>query len=239
MKNNNGYPFNMLHDIGVDIETLPDDFYPTLNYVLDCVTDERGKYIFDNRYKTPITLDALGQMYGVTRQRIDSILDKIRESLSMEQNKLMLTYGLKAYMELSLTNRLESVGAMVTEDERKTIEKEAYARGYENGKRDALSGRSDNKADLAVVREITVDSLPFGVRATNCFRKNNIKTIGDIIDLGDKIMDMRNFGKTTLSEIIEILKKYDVDVYSVFPRSIEKYFESFTKLDEVNSISVV
>ena len=225
----NGYPFTMLQDIGIDITTLPDDFYPTLNYVLSCVADERGQNIICTRYKSPMySLDDIGQMYGITRQRVDSIVKAIREKLSKAQYKEMLTYGLTAYMELNLANRIDQFADMVTDDERNAIEKEAYARGYENGKRDALSGRDDNKADLSVVREIAVDSLPFSVRATNCFRKKNIKTLGDIIDLGDKIMDIRNFGKTTLSEIIEALKKYDVNVHSVFPRSIEKYFVTFT-----------
>ena len=217
------YPYNLLNDIGTNVEHLPDDFYPTLHYLLQTVADKRDARIVLLRYRDGLSFEDIGKEFDLSRQRTNVIVAETLTLLSSKENKEIIANGLKAYMEIALNERINQLGSLLEEDERERIAKEAYSKGYENGKKDAVAGQSMNKTDLAPVRAITVTSLPFSVRSFNCFARNNIKTLGDVIDLGDNLKDIRGFGKVCFTEIINMLMQYDVDVKSIYPRSIMKF----------------
>ena len=217
------YPKNLLNDLNIEVENLPEDFYPTLHYILQASTDKRASRIFLMRYRDGKTFEDIGSEFEISRQRANVIVQDVLQTLSSQENRDMLTYGMKGYMEYALQNRINSRGSLLESNERDTLVKNAYERGYENGKRDALTGREDNKADLASVRKIRVASLPFSVRSSNCFMKNDIFTLGDIIDRGDTLKDMTSFGKVSFKEVVNTLLKYDVDVKSIFPRTLMEF----------------
>ncbi len=51
-----------------------------------------------------------------------------------------------------------------------------------------------------------IDELEFSVRATNCLKNANIKTIGELVQKTEQeILQMKNFGRKSLSEIKEVL----------------------------------
>lgn len=63
--------------------------------------------------------------------------------------------------------------------------------------------------DLKALFETSIEELELSVRASNCLRTVNIKTIGDLVSKNEeKIAKIRHFGKKSLLEIKEKLAKY-------------------------------
>ena len=63
--------------------------------------------------------------------------------------------------------------------------------------------------DLKALFETSIEELELSVRASNCLRTVNIKTIGDLVSKSEeKISKIRHFGKKSLLEIKEKLSKY-------------------------------
>ena len=64
--------------------------------------------------------------------------------------------------------------------------------------------QEDNK--VAELMNKSIDELEFSVRATNCLKNANIKTIGELVlKTEQEILQMKNFGRKSLSEIKEVL----------------------------------
>lgn len=62
----------------------------------------------------------------------------------------------------------------------------------------------DNK--IAELMNKNIDELEFSVRATNCLKNANIKTIGELVlKTEQEILQMKNFGRKSLSEIKDVL----------------------------------
>jgi len=78
----------------------------------------------------------------------------------------------------------------------------------EEGEAEELEQQSEDE-DLKTLFETPIDELELSVRASNCLRTVNIKTIGDLVSKSeDKIAKIRHFGKKSLLEIKEKLAKY-------------------------------
>ncbi len=217
------YPYNLLEDIGAEVEELAEDFPQTLLYVLQSVTDKRNSKVLLMRYRDGKTFEEIGEEFGITRQRANVIVSQVIEDLKRDSNKRMIERGIKNYMEETIRMRIDELSPILAIDERKRLTKEAYEKGYENGQKDALTGRTDNKADMEAVRKIRVKTLTFSVRAINSFERNSIETLGDIIDKGDTLKDMRGFGKISFQEVVKFLEQYSVDTKSIYPRTYLKF----------------
>jgi DNA-directed RNA polymerase subunit alpha len=95
--------------------------------------------------------------------------------------------------------------------------------------------------ELEKLRELlgrSVDELELSVRSSNCLRRANIKTLGDLVRRTEQeMLKYRNFGKQSLKEIREILEgmglHFGMDVDAIFgtrkPESEESSAESETK----------
>ena len=60
--------------------------------------------------------------------------------------------------------------------------------------------------DYQNVLEVSVDYLGISVRISNCFKNNNIETIGDLIQKTERqLLQMPNFGQNSLDELKEAL----------------------------------
>lgn len=217
------YPHNLLNDIGIELETLPNDFYPTLHYILQTIADKRDARIILMRYRDGKSYEEIGNEYSLSRQRVNVIIDGLIRKMQTQENRDKLIYGMKEYMEVVLQSRVNQLGSMLAKSEREELIKNAYDRGYQNGIKDSKTGRADNKADLDSVRALPVNRLPFSVRSFNCFSRNEISTLGDIIDKGDKLTSIKGFGITCFKEVVNILSTYNVDVKSVYPRTLIKF----------------
>jgi DNA-directed RNA polymerase subunit alpha len=67
----------------------------------------------------------------------------------------------------------------------------------------------DGSGEFKSLIETPVDELELSVRASNCLRTVNIRTIGDLISRTEEdISKIRHFGKKSLLEIKEKLSKH-------------------------------
>ena len=63
-------------------------------------------------------------------------------------------------------------------------------------------------AALEAKLNVTIPELRLSVRANNCMDAGNIRTIRDLVQLTeDQLMEIRNFGETTLDEVRQILQE--------------------------------
>lgn len=71
----------------------------------------------------------------------------------------------------------------------------------------------------------SVDELDLSVRAHNCLKAANIKTIGDLIRREEsEMLKFRNFGRKSLQELMEVLEERGLK----FGMEVDKYVESLT-----------
>jgi DNA-directed RNA polymerase subunit alpha len=77
---------------------------------------------------------------------------------------------------------------------------------------DVVEEITQDKADLSQEK---IDVLDLSVRASNCLKRANIYTLGDLIErTEDDLSKIRNLGKKSVDEIIEKLKDYGCDLKS-------------------------
>ncbi|MDZ4122394.1 MAG: DNA-directed RNA polymerase subunit alpha [Candidatus Cloacimonadaceae bacterium] len=63
------------------------------------------------------------------------------------------------------------------------------------------------------ILSLSVKEIELTVRAANCLAAANIETIGELVSKSEaEMLRFRNFGKKSLEEIIQKLKKYDLDL---------------------------
>ena len=81
-------------------------------------------------------------------------------------------------------------------------------------------------AEVARVRELlsqSVDELDLSVRAHNCLKAANIKTIGDLVRREEsEMLKFRNFGRKSLQELMQVLEERNLH----FGLDVDKYLES-------------
>jgi DNA-directed RNA polymerase alpha subunit len=54
-----------------------------------------------------------------------------------------------------------------------------------------------------------VDELELSVRSGNCLKASNIRTLGDLVQKSEsEMLQFRNFGKKSLTEISDILQRH-------------------------------
>jgi DNA-directed RNA polymerase subunit alpha len=65
-----------------------------------------------------------------------------------------------------------------------------------------------NDAALDAKLNMTLNDLKLSVRATNCLESENINTVRDLVRFTeDQLLEVRNFGETTLNEVREKLSE--------------------------------
>ncbi len=68
----------------------------------------------------------------------------------------------------------------------------------------------------------SVDDLELSVRSHNCLKAANIKTLGDLVRKDEsEMLKFRNFGRKSLSELVEIVENYGLD----FGMDVDKYIK--------------
>ena len=81
-------------------------------------------------------------------------------------------------------------------------------------------------AEVARVRDLlnqSVDELDLSVRAHNCLKAANIKTIGDLVRREEsEMLKFRNFGRKSLQELMQVLEERNLH----FGLDVDKYLES-------------
>ncbi|MGB1925749.1 MAG: DNA-directed RNA polymerase subunit alpha C-terminal domain-containing protein, partial [Rubripirellula sp.] len=70
-------------------------------------------------------------------------------------------------------------------------------------------GAGSPEAQLEAKLNMTLGDLKLSVRANNCLESENIQTVRDLVQrTEDQLLEVRNFGDTTLNEVREKLSQY-------------------------------
>lgn len=73
----------------------------------------------------------------------------------------------------------------------------------------ARGGAGSPEAQLEAKLNMTLAELRLSVRANNCLESENIQTVRDLVQrTEDQLLEVRNFGDTTLNEVREKLSQY-------------------------------
>jgi DNA-directed RNA polymerase subunit alpha len=73
----------------------------------------------------------------------------------------------------------------------------------------ARGGAGSPEAQLEAKLNLTLADLKLSVRANNCLESENIATVRDLVQrTEDSLLEVRNFGETTLNEVREKLSQY-------------------------------
>ncbi len=73
----------------------------------------------------------------------------------------------------------------------------------------ARGGAGSPEAQLEAKLNMTLADLKLSVRANNCLESENIQTVRDLVQrTEDQLLEVRNFGDTTLNEVREKLSQY-------------------------------
>ena len=88
------------------------------------------------------------------------------------------------------------------------------------------------------ILSMSVREIELTVRATNCLAAANIETIGELVSKSEaEMLKFRNFGKKSLEEIVQKLKKYDLelgmDVDTIYRKIKEAKSRGVKSVDEI------
>lgn len=68
----------------------------------------------------------------------------------------------------------------------------------------------------------SVDELELSVRAHNCLKAANIKTLGDLVRLQEsELLKFRNFGRKSLNELADVVRQYGLE----FGMNVDKFLK--------------
>jgi len=75
------------------------------------------------------------------------------------------------------------------------------------------AGRESGDADLDRKLNMSLAELELSVRATNCLESENISTVRDLVSRAeDELLEVRNFGETTLKEVKQKLAEHGLQL---------------------------
>lgn len=217
------FPNNLFYDLKAEPpEEQAEDFYASLMYVLRVVTDARNSRAFLLRYKEGKTFDEIGDALNVSKQRAQSIVQSVVDSITGE-HVAMLRHGIKKYYENLLTERIEYLSDTIDDSEREQLKRDSYAEGYDNGFADGMLGKQTDSANTELLSTVSIETVPLSIRAYNALKKNGVKTLGDLVSIGDRIISFKTFGKVSFIEIAKLLEEYNVNIKATFPKAYVKF----------------
>lgn len=190
------YPYNLLADVfAQDISTLrpslPADVAVAVEYVLSRLPD-REREMMRCRYMERMTLQAIGEAFGLTTERVRQILADVRFKLRHPSRSSILRNGIAGTIELA--------------------KQQGYNAGYSKGCEDGYAkGFAAAKAELAGKKHVErpydswpIEDLDLSVRAYNCLARANIRTVKQIsVMTYDELYRLRNMGVQSLNEIVQ------------------------------------
>ena len=217
------FPENLFYDLGINEPTeQAEDFLGTLMYVLRVVANARDSRTILMRYKDGKTFDEIGIALDLTKQRAHALVQSIMDKITGDYTQ-MLVKGMKKYYEDLFMERVSHLTNVIESSEREEIKKKAFAEGYESGYKDGLSGNRGNTVSIDVLDTISIHTMSLSVRTFNALEKNGVRTLGDVVRIGDNIINFRTFGKKCFDEIAKLLESYGVRVVRTFPKTCEKF----------------
>lgn len=92
------------------------------------------------------------------------------------------------------------------------------------------SGEESEHIRLRKILLTPIEELEISVRAYNCLKTNNIKTLGELVSYSEnELLKFRNFGRKSLQELAEIVRQMGLE----FGMNVDKYVRSNSKTSKM------
>lgn len=72
--------------------------------------------------------------------------------------------------------------------------------------------QQETTVDVKALRDTPIENLMFGIRATNALRRSGFQTFGEIMSNRYKLYNIRNLGRKSTTEILEMIEEYDKEL---------------------------
>ena len=202
------YPYNLIYvvfeeEAGVIIENADTitDFAGSVEYVL-CTLSERERKVLKHRFIELKTYEEIGNIFGVTRERIRQVEAKAIRKLRHPNRAKYFKYGVSGILENIKTgyyNQFVDLESKLIEL-CKLNEVKANEVIHDNELRKKYA-----PADIA--------DMDLSVRSYNCLSRAGIKTVKQLAELSYyDLTNIRNLGKKCIEEIKERLKEYGYEI---------------------------
>ena len=192
------YPENLLSQVFVNgLSTdLPDDVALVLEYIIQKTLTEREGRVLDMRYKSYMTMAAIGEEYGLRAERIRQIEAKAVRKLRHPSRSRYILMGMEGYINYSrdtaVEERLREYKKEIISLEKKIAE--LTDTEYEEEK---------NELENAPLAE-----LDLSVRTFNILYRAGYSTVKELLDAdAEKIVSLPNLGLKNFSDLIDVLSE--------------------------------
>lgn len=202
LSENIDFPLNIIQVLGLDLTSCVNEIEDRLSWLLKntCFTD-REEFIFYKRFKEYLTLDDVGKLMGITRERVRQI-----EAKMLRKMKRFARY-------LELGEYADKV-KLVKKEYEEYVEKMkplwtyetalAYIKEYEN---------SHEEIKVLPKTNIELEDLDLSVRSWNCLRRCGVRKVEELLQICEEdLMRIRNMGKKSLKEIKDKLAKIGLEL---------------------------
>ncbi len=189
----------------------PDDLEASLNYILTTFP-ERERDIIHKRYADGITLSAIGEAYGISKERVRQIINavfyKIRGTPTFQG---IFLHGVEGYIAKQVENRVASTANVMAE---RLLKKEREKTRAEEEEK--------NKTREAQVLSTPISNLPCSPRVQRLLIENGYETVADIMKCKgpDDLLAIPRMGKGSLTSLVNTLKMKGIDAEKL--RLVEK-----------------
>ena len=197
------YPYNLLEEVcEEETEYATTDLHGSVEYVLFTLTD-RERDITHLYFRDGKTFEEIGNIYGITRERIRQIQAKAIRKLRQPSRR--------KYIELGVNGIIENVKEKYAEKVAELTEKMLYLTNIT----DANMNKVIEKCEIAKKHQSErIENFDLSVRTYHCLARAGLRTLGDVASLSyNQLLRLRNLGRKSFDEIVDVLENngYDVD----------------------------
>ena len=121
-------------------------------------------------------------------------------------------YARKKYIEMGMRKYIEYI-----KESTRVCRENQYKKRINRLEREIAELRHENYApDNAEIYNEGIEIFDMTVRTYNVLQRNGLHTVGDIIEADpEKIISIKNLGRKSLEELIEVLKEYGFEAKSM------------------------
>lgn len=204
------WPFNLIADIEgrremkiEPIEPLPEDFNGSLEYVLHSLPCQKNVEVLRLRYQCYMTHEEISKEVGLSQPRVAQMLEYVRREMRKPYWTQYLRYGVQGVIEQQQQQQ-EIYQQKVESEVLKAVEADRHAR--------IEAEAAERYVSLPMEDRILLEELNLDMRAKNCLRRGDIKTVGDLMRLDyQTFAKIRSLGEKTRMRIRAEVEKLGFD----------------------------
>lgn len=152
-------------------------------------------------YRDGQTTKQIAEEFKLSVSRVGQIIHKAWRELRRPSRLYKIQHGIEAYCK------------MKADEAYKKGLSEGHENGYAEGYKAACElSTADAQKALEAAPDITLEDLDLSVRAYNCLKRGGFSTLKQLVNADpERVARVRNLGKKSYEEVIETLKKYNID----------------------------